>query len=88
MGPSFHHQRYRSTRLLLGDSARRELLPHIRRTDAKGTRLSPIRLMGLVSLGCTMLAGRIALWDLAFLIESNRLCLFRGKLLNLRQFHA
>ena len=36
----------------------------------------------------TMLAGRIALWDLAFLIGSNRAHLFPSKLLNYPQFHT
>jgi hypothetical protein len=35
-----------------------------------------------------MLAGHIALWDLAFLIESNRAHLFPSKLLNYPQFHT
>jgi hypothetical protein len=44
-------------------------------------------LLNIINMGfslpiCTMLAGRIALWDRASLIESDNLRLFLRKLLN------
>jgi hypothetical protein len=44
--------------------------------------------MGFSLPVCTTLAGRIALWDQAFLIESNRLHQFPSKLLKYPEFYA
>ena len=87
MGPSSHRPRCRSRRSLPGDSACRELSSHVRRTDANIDE-SRFGFMGLVSLSCTILDPRIALWELPPMIESNRLRLFPSKLLNHPPFHA